>query len=318
MDTRRDSPSRHLTTGIITSLGNPPTAALPELPPLIPVQPPQPSAISQSPPPSEVVETQTHRDLREEVTLLVTPWNPTPENILEVLRCSNIRLPCVDDLSGHDVQQPSSSSSYSTPQGQRQSLLQATSKAPAAVSGSLSSASQLPVSTEQNEAKSSFIKLVQPIPPQSRAFFKNIPFLHRLSYAGSADLDGSNSSSSSSSSPNVKATVDPFDSDRDVLSKVYILTTSAHSAVHLTSSSEQQQQQQQQKQKQKLPPKYMLKVFPDKTPFKHAATRTDPRISDQPSSSSSSSSASRAVMRTIVQSAMEHELGAIEWAQKFL
>ncbi|KAK3813700.1 MAG: hypothetical protein JOS17DRAFT_840829, partial [Linnemannia elongata] len=317
MDTRRDDPSRHLTAAIIATLVKPPTAPLPPPSPHITVQlpqPPQPSTTSQSAPPSEVVETQACRDLREEVTPLVRTWEPTPDNILEVLRCSNVRLPCVDVLSGHDVQQPSSSSSYYTPQDQGQSLLQTMSTAPVAVSGSLSSASQLPASTEQNEAKSSLIKLVQPIPPQSRTFFKNVPFLHRLSYAGSVDLDGSNSSSSSSS-PGVKATVDPFDSDRDVLSKVYMLTTSAHSAAHLASSSRQQQQQQ---QKQPLPPKYMLKVFPERMPFRHAATRTDARNNDQSSPSSSSSSTSRAVMRTIVQSAMEHELGAIEWAQKFL
>ncbi|KAG0057806.1 hypothetical protein BGZ89_001794, partial [Linnemannia elongata] len=317
MDTRRANPSRHLTSAILHALGNPPTAPLPPIPPLIPVQPPQPSTASHYSSPSEAVETQTHHNLREEVTPLVRTWEPTPANILEVLCCSNVRLPCIDVLSSHEVQQTLSSSSNSlslassssTPQGQRQSLLQATSTAPSAVSDSLSSASQLPASTEQNEAKSSFIKLVQPIPPQSRTFFANVPFLHRLSYAGSVDLDVSNNSSSSSS-PSVKATVDPFDSDRDVLSKVYILTTSAHSAVHLASSSGQQQQQ---KQKHKLPPKYLLKVFPNKTPFKHAATRTDARNNNQPSPL-----ASRAVMRTIVQSVMEHELGAIEWAQKFL
>ncbi|OAQ26431.1 hypothetical protein K457DRAFT_22094 [Linnemannia elongata AG-77] len=317
MDTRRANPSRHLTSAILHALGNPPTAPLPPIPPLIPVQPPQPSMASHYSSPSEAVETQTHHNLREEVTPLVRTWEPTPANILEVLRCSNVRLPCIDVLSSHEVQQTLSSSSNSlslassssTPQGQRQCLLQATSTAPCAVSDSLSSASQLPASTEQNEAKSSFIKLVQPIPPQSRTFFANVPFLHRLSYAGSVDLDVSNNSSSSSS-PSAKATVDPFDSDRDVLSKVYILTTSAHSAVHLASSSGQQQQQ---KQKHKLPPKYLLKVFPNKTPFKHAATRTDARNNNQPSPL-----ASRAVMRTIVQSVMEHELGAIEWAQKFL
>ncbi|KAF9537893.1 hypothetical protein EC957_007535 [Mortierella hygrophila] len=315
MDTRRDNPSRHLTATVIAALGNPPITPLPPLPPLIPVRP---STTPQLSPPSEVVKTQIHRDLREEVTPLVRTWEPNPENISGVLRCSNIRLPCVDVSSGHGIQQPLAStnslpltSTSSTLQDQRPSLLQATPTALAAVSSPLSSASQLPASTEQNEAKSSFINLIQPIPPQSRTFVKNVPFLQRLSYAGSVELDGSNSNRNSSSSATVIATVDPFDSDRDVLSKVYILTTSTHSDVHLTSSSGQQV-------KHQLPPKYMLKVFPDKTPFKHAATRKDARNNDQPPSSSSSSPASRAVMRTIVQSAMEHELGAIEWAQKFL
>ncbi|KAG9070261.1 hypothetical protein KI688_009596 [Linnemannia hyalina] len=314
MDTRGDNPSRHLTATVIAALGNPPTAPLPPLPPLIPVQ----SSTSQRSPPSEVVKTQTHRDLREEVTPLVRTWEPNPENISGVLRCSNVRLPCVDVSSGHNIQQPSSStnslpstSTSSTLQDQRRSLPQAMPTGLAAVSGPLSSASQLPASTEQNGAKSSFINLIQPIPPQSRTFVRNVPLLHRLSYAGSVDLDGSNSNCNCNSPPSVIGTVDPFDSDRDVLSKVYILTTSTHSAVHLASSSGQQV-------KQQLPPKYMLKVFPDKTPFKHAATRTDARNNDQPPSSSSSSLASRVVMRTIVQSAMEHEIGAIEWAQKFL
>ncbi|KAF8937261.1 hypothetical protein BGZ47_009118 [Haplosporangium gracile] len=316
MDTHRDNPSRHPTAALFASLGNPPTTPLPPLPPLIPFIPQSP--VSQPSPTSELVDTQTHRYLREEVTPLFRTWEPTPENISELLRCSNVRFPQSDDVPSDDgIQQPSSSTSseFSTlPQSKRQSHLQASLTVPtfasAAITGPCSLTSQLSAPTEQTEAnksKSSFFKLVQPIPPQSRTFFKNVPFLHRLSYAGSVDLCGS---SSGNSSPRTKTTVDPFDSDRDVLSKVYILTTSAHGAANLAHLSGQQQQQQQQQQ---LPPKYLLKVFPDKTPFKHAATRADPINSYDKSSSSS-----QAVLKTIIQDAIEHELGAIEWAQKFL
>lgn len=98
--------------------------------------------------------------------------------------------------------------------------------------------------------------------------------------------------------------MEPFDSDRDVLSKVYILTTSAHGPACLAALSAKQQQQQNQ-----LPPKYLLKVFPDRMPFKHCATRTDPE---------SKSNTARAIMKTIVENAIQHELGAIKWADKYL
>ncbi|KAF9148301.1 hypothetical protein BG015_009977 [Linnemannia schmuckeri] len=314
MDTHRDNLSRHPTAALFASLGNPPTTPLPPLPPLT-LLIPQPS-VSQPSPTSELVDSQTDRHLREEVTPLFRTWEPTPENISELLRCSSVRFPQFDDVpSGNGVQQPSSSTSSefpTPPRSKRQSPLHASLTAAAFASAAItdlrSSTTQLSTPTEQTEAnksKSSFFKLVQPIPPQSRTFFKNVPFLHRLSYAGSVDLCGSGSGNSSAG---IKATVDPFDSNRDVLSKVYILTTSAHGAANLAHLSGQQQQQQQ----QQLPPKYLLKVFPDKTLFKHAATRTDPINSDDKSSSS------RVVLRMIIQDAIEHELGAIEWAQKFL
>lgn len=99
-------------------------------------------------------------------------------------------------------------------------------------------------------------------------------------------------------------TVEPFDSDHDVLSKVYILTTSAQGPACLTALSAKQQQEQTQ-----LPPKYLLKVFPGRIPFKHRATRTD---------AESKPNSARAVMKTIVADAIQHELGAIKWAHKYL
>jgi hypothetical protein len=98
--------------------------------------------------------------------------------------------------------------------------------------------------------------------------------------------------------------VDPFDSDRDVLSKVYILTTSPHDPNCLAALSAKQQLPQNQ-----LPPKYLLKVFPDMMPFKHRATRTDP---------GSKPDSARAVMKKIIEDTIQHELGAIKWAQKYL
>ncbi|KAG0374924.1 hypothetical protein BGX24_009755 [Mortierella sp. AD032] len=103
--------------------------------------------------------------------------------------------------------------------------------------------------------------------------------------------------------------VDPFDSERDLLSKIYILTTSAPGGAAGTGLEGSPTQQQQSK-------RYLFKVFPDRTPFRHAATtttaatsRTDPK---------NKASMDKELMKKVVQDAIEHELGAMAWAEKFL
>ncbi|KAF9087315.1 hypothetical protein BGX23_008214 [Mortierella sp. AD031] len=218
-------------------------------------------------------------------------WEPTPEMISDLIQHCNL-LDFEGNLSSEDPQSstsPPSSSSSSPPQDEQQSLLQ----------GSSSTSANPPSSSPASNKKSTLIKVVQPIPPQSRTFSKNIPFLYPHNEGATTE------SNSDAAKKKKKATVDPFDSERDVLSKVYILTTSTHGA-----KAHNRHHPQAQGQKQ-LIPKYLLKVFPDKVPFKHAATR----MAD---SKNKNTKSDREALKPIVQGAIEHELGAMAWAHEFL
>ena|SRR5690554_2742885 len=74
----------------------------------------------------------------------------------------------------------------------------------------------------------------------------------------------------------------PFDTERDLLSRLYVLTTV------------------------EMDRKFLLKVFTDRNPFMHPATVLDTKGCDD----------DRALLMDLAQLAIENELGAIEWAGK--
>ena len=73
----------------------------------------------------------------------------------------------------------------------------------------------------------------------------------------------------------------PFDVERDLLSRLYVLTTTS------------------------MERKFLLKVFPSNNPFRHPAT-----------AASIEQDGLRERLKEMVQLAIENELGALEWAQK--
>ncbi|KAF9182958.1 hypothetical protein BGZ51_004329 [Haplosporangium sp. Z 767] len=74
----------------------------------------------------------------------------------------------------------------------------------------------------------------------------------------------------------------PFDTERDLLSRLYVLTTV------------------------EMDRKFLLKVFTNRDPFMHPATALDTEGCDD----------DKALLMDLVQIAIENELGAIEWAEK--
>ncbi|KAF9121064.1 hypothetical protein BGW39_010867 [Mortierella sp. 14UC] len=163
----------------------------------------------------------------------------------------------------------------------------------------------------QVDKKPTFITLVQPVPPQSRTFYRNIPFLfHHQNGASIASSPLTTDPVGCCLSPRPKTIVNPFDSERDVLSEVYILTTSDHEEEATTTTLDDSLEHQQQQPSSK----YLLKVFPDRTPFKHAATMPTSTRSDL----NSKPSRDRELMKRVIQDAIEHEIGALAWVDQYL
>ncbi|KAF9930315.1 hypothetical protein FBU30_000661 [Linnemannia zychae] len=236
-------------------------------------------------------------------------WEPTPEMISSLIQYSNLfhssfssPLTNCQDQSSTSL---SSQSDLSQQNGERQSTFSVSSGEPAFISindiGKNASSPTASASsrTQASKNQSTFVKLVQPIPLQSRTFFKSVPL-----HAQQANRNSYQCSSSKHSGLYRNVDVDPFDSECDMLSLTYILTTSAYTVRTEDTCAQAITML-------KQPIRYLLKVFPDQLPFNHAATRPDPK-------NKSSFEEDRMFMKTVVQDAIEHELGAMAWAQQYL
>ncbi|KAF9899659.1 hypothetical protein EC991_008514 [Linnemannia zychae] len=260
--------------------------------------------------------------LQDPTTPVVNTWNPTPELISHLIQHFNL-LPHLGSLPDNGSSSPSPSlPSASAAQSEQLSFLhtsstrhtsdsQAVAEDPRLADPSSSASATACTMEPQDNKWPTFIKLVQQVPPQSRTFYKNAPFLfHRQGSTGAASSSSPTTDSVGCFSPRLKTLVDPFDSERDVLSKIYILTTADFEGDIITTALDDSPAQHQQ-----LPSlKYLLKVFPDRTPFKHVATTSAAARVDI----KSKPSREREFMKQVVQDAIEHEIGALAWVDQYL